>query len=433
MEVQLEQPTAVQKILKVKIPKETVDKELMSEFQKIKKKASLKGFRKGKIPLHLVKKLYGDSAKYEVVNKLINDSLTKAVTDEKIVYIGEPSVKEISDIDEGKDFSYTAEFDCIEEFELKDYKGIEIEVEKLEVTEDMLNDSIQSILKRFTYFEDIEDDNTPVEEGFQVVAEVEAFIDGEKNEKFSKEELVITIGENTFLPDFDNYFIGLTKNDETEVTHNILVDNEEKEATFKIKVKWIKKPVVPELDEEFIKQFGEEYTSVEEFKDKVKQDLEENFKQQIRNEIIEKLMEKLREEHKFQFPEKLIEKQIDFLKKNTPQLPSEKEEDYNERIREIAVKQIQNSIILEKIEQKENIKVLKEDLDKELEKMSKAFNMDINTIRDIYLKNENLFKNMHDKVLTEKTFDFLIENINVKYTEPTEETEEKEEENSKED
>ncbi len=424
MEVQLEQPTAVQKILKVKIPKETVDKELMAEFQKIRKKASLKGFRKGKIPMHIIKKLYGDSAKYEVVNKLINDSLFKAVADNKILYIGEPAVKDISDIEEGKDFSYTAEFDCIEEFELKDYKNIEVETEKLEVTDEMLNDSIESILKRFTYFEDVEDDNVPIEEGFQVVAEIEAFIDGEKYDKLSKDELVLTIGENSFLPDFDNYFIGLTKNDETEVTHTVEIDNEEKEVTFKIKVKWIKKPVVPELDEEFITQFGEEYKSIDDFKEKVKKELEENFKQQTRNDIIEKIMEKLREEHKFQFPEKLIEKQIEFLKKSSPKLPTESEGDYNERMRELAVKQIQNSIILEKIEQKEGIKVTPEDYNEEFEKLSKAFNMPAENIKEIYMKNEELFKNLHDKILTDKTFDFLVDNAKVKYVE-SESSEEK--------
>ncbi len=424
MEVQLEQPSSVQKILKVKIPSETVDKELGAEFQKIRKKASLKGFRKGKVPMHIIKKLYGDSAKYEVVNKLINDSLFKAIADNKIVYVGDPAIKDITDIEEGKDFGYTAEFDCIEEFELKDYKNIEVEVEKLEVTEEILNDSIQSILKRFTYFEDVEDENTPIEEGFQVVAEVEAFINGEKYEKLSKEELVLTIGENTFLPDFDTYFIGLTKNDETEVTHNVEIDNEEKEVTFKIKVKWIKRPVVPELDEEFIKQFGEEYKSVEEFKEKVKKEIEENYKQQTRNEIIEKLMEKLREENTFQFPEKLIEKQVEFLKKSTPKLPTESDGDYNDRIREIAITQIKNSIILEKIEKKENIKVTKEDFDKEFEKLSKAFNLTKEAIRDIYIKNEELYRNLHDKILTEKTFDFLIDNIKVKYIEPSEEKEE---------
>jgi trigger factor len=129
MDIQLETPTATKKIVNVSIPKATVADELSKEFQKIRKKASVKGFRKGKVPLNMIKSMYGDSAKYEVMNRLINDSLSKAIAEKEILYVGDPVVKDVSELDENEDLKITAEFDCIEEFEIKDYKGIEIEVE----------------------------------------------------------------------------------------------------------------------------------------------------------------------------------------------------------------------------------------------------------------------------------------------------------------
>ncbi len=422
MEIQLEVPTATKKVVNVSIPSDTVSEALSKEYQKIRKKASVKGFRKGKVPLHIIKSMYGDSAKYEVLNKLINDSLSKAISDNNIQYVGDPVVKDVSDLKEGEELKITAEFDCIEEFEIKDYKGLEIEVEKIEATEEMYDNAIRNVLERFTYFEDVEDENIPIEKGFQVVAEIEAFVNGEKDEALSKDEIILTIGNDYYLPGFDDYFIGLTKNDETEVNHTFTKDNETVEGTFKIKIKWIKKPVVPELDEDFVAQFGEEYKDVEDFKNKIKDEINENFKMQMRDKSIEQILEKLREDNKFEIPQILIEKQIEFNKKNMQKLPDEDDEAFNKRVAEYSEKQVRNSILLDKIEKLENIKVEQADFDKEFERLAKQFRAEPQMLKEFYMKNNEHMQQLYSKLLTDKTFDFLLDNAKINYIEKKEES-----------
>ena len=423
MEIQLETQSPTKKIVNITIPKEVVSEELKKEVDKVRKKANIKGFRKGKAPVSLIKKMYGDSIKYEALNKLLNQSLSKAIEENQINYIGDPVVKDVSDIAEDEELKITAEFRCIEDFELKEYKGIEVEVKKLELTDDMERDAIENILQRFTYFEDVEE-NAPIESGYQLVVDIEASINGEKVEDLCRKDFILTVGDESFLPGFDDYFIGLTKGDETEVIHPVERDGENKEVNFKIKVLWVKKPVIPELDEEFISQFGDEYKSVEEFKEKIKKELQDNLEKQMKDMAIEKLLEKLRELHSFEYPEMLLEKQIEYIKKNNFKLSSESDEDYEKRIRELADKQLKNTIILSRIEKKEGIVAKKEEIDAEIKKMADQFNIDYETIRNYYLKNQQLLEELINKITTDKILDFLFENSKVKYI-----SEEKEEDN----
>ncbi len=433
MEIQLETQSPVKKTVNIVIDKDSVNEELTKEIQKLRKKVNVKGFRKGKVPVSLIKKMYGDSVKYEVLNRLINDSLLKAIQENNINYVGDPVVKDVSELEEDKELKINAEFHIIEEFEPENYKGIKLEIEKLEVTEEIFNNALQNVLARFTYFEDVEDESLPVEEGYQVVASIDAYVDNERYEPLCKDEIVLTIGENYYLPDFDSYFIGLTKNDETEVNHTFDKDGETVEGRFVIKIKWIKKPVIPELTEDFISQFGEEYKSVEDFKNKIREDLEANFKEQMREAKIEKILENLRERHNFQYPEILLEKQIEFLKKkSTYKIPGEDEESFEKRLKEIAEKQIRNSIILEKIEQKENIKPTQEDIDKEFEKLAAQFRVEVERIKEFYMKNNELSQELFSKVTNNKVFDFLIEHAEITYKEKKDDNEENQTETSEE-
>ncbi len=433
MEIQLETPSPIKKIVNIEVDKDTVNEELAKEVKKVRKKAKVKGFRKGKVPITLIKKMYGDSIRYEVLNKLLNESLSKAIYDNKINYVGDPSIKDVSEIEEDKELKITAEFDCIEEFEVENYKGIKVEIEKLEVTDEIFDNALKNILSRFTYFEDVEDEDAQIEEGDQVVADIEVNVDGEKDEELSKTEAVFTIGENHYLPEFDNYFIGMTKNDETVASHEFHKDDEIVKGDFTIKVKWIKKPVVPELDEDFISQFGEEYGSVEDFKSKIKEDLESNFKEQMKNDMVEQILEQLRKHHNFQFPEILIDKQVEFLKKKSNnKLVNESDEDFEKRLRESAEKQIRNSIILEKIEKTENIKPSQEDIDKELQKLAIQFRVPFENIKEFYLKNNELSQELLNRVSNNKVFDFLIENAEIIYKEKESENDKTQEENDNE-
>jgi trigger factor len=425
MEITLESQSATKKLVNITIPKEIVSEEIKKEIEKVRKKANIKGFRKGKAPISLIKKMYGDSIKYEALNKLINDSLSKAIEDNKINYVGDPIVKDVSDISEDEELKISAEFNCVEDFEVDDYKGIKVDVEKLELTEEMEKNAIDNILTRFTYFEDVEDD-TPIEEGFQIVVNIEATLNGEKLEDLCREDFILTVGEDSYLPGFDDYFIGLNKDDETEVTHTIFKDGEEVEANFKIKVLWVKKPVVPELDDEFISQFGEEYKSVDDFKEKIKKEINDNLERQIRDEAIEGILEKLREKYNFQYPEVLLEKQIEYLKKSYNKLAGEDDKEYEERIRDIADKQIRNTLILSKIEKAENIVANPEDIENEIKKVAEQFNIEPEKIRNYYLSNQKLLEDLINKITTDKVLDFLYKNSEINFIEKDQVSEEDE-------
>ncbi len=420
MDYELKEISPVKLEANVTIPANVVDKKFMDEFKKLRKKVNIKGFRKGKVPISYIKKLYGDSVKFDVLENIVNDSLKTIIEEKKIRYVDEPKVKDVSEIEEGKEFKYTVEFFKIEEFEIDGYKDLEIEIEKEEVTDEMFNEALENILKRFTSYEDAIDEQ--VKEGYQIVAKVEAFDDnGEKIDKLSGEEIVFTIGQNYFLPDFDKYFIGLTKDDETEITHKVNLEGEEKEVNFKIKVLWIKKPIVPELNEEFIKQFGDEYKSVEDFKQKLREQLERELEEKKKRILTDKVLEKLREINKFEYPEILLEKQIKLLKEGYkgPQAPDEEE------LRKIADTQIRNAIIINKIIEKENIQLETQDIEDKFKKISEMFNLDVENVKKFYYSRPEDYNRMLDDLINDKAINFLLENIKVKEIEPKNEEEDK--------
>ncbi len=414
MEYQVEELSPVKIQVKGKIPAEKINEKFLEEYKNLRKKVNIKGFRKGKVPLQYIKKLYKDSVKLDVLEKTLNEALEKIIKEKEIKYIDDPNVKEVSEIDEGKELTFTVEFYKIEDFEVKGYKDLEFEIEKEEVTEDMFQEALENVLKKFTYYEDAE--NEQVKEGYQIVADIEVFDkDGNKIDKLTREDFILTIGQNFYLPDFDQYFIGLSKDDETEVNHNVKLDGEEKELNFKIKVKWIKKPVIPELNEEFISQFGEEYKSVEDFKQKLRDQLERELEEKRKRELTEMALEKLREINKFEYPEILLKKQIEFLKESyrlpkDSKLPPEKEDE----LRITADKFIRNAIILDKIIKKENIQLQTEDIETKFQKIADMFNLDVENVKKFYYSRPNDYNKMLEDLINDKAINFILENIKVK-------------------
>ena len=419
MEYDLKEVSPVKLEANVTIPSETVNKEFLNEFKKLKKKVNIKGFRKGKVPISYLRKLYGDSVKFDVIQNLVNNSLKKIIEEKEIRYVDEPQVKDISEIEEGKDFKYCVEFFKIEDFDVKGYDNLEIEIEKEEVTEEMFNEALENILKRFTSYEDAV--NEQVKEGYQIVAKIEAFNEnGEKIDKLSGEEVVLTIGQEFFLPDFDKYFIGLSKDDETEFTHPIKLDGEEKEISFKVKVLWIKKPIVPELNDEFVSQFGDEYKSVDNFKQKLKEQLEKELEEKRKRILTDKALEKLRELNKFEYPEILLEKQVKLLKEGYkgPQ-PTDEEE-----LRKIADTQLRNAIIINKIIEKEKIQLETQDIEDKFKKIAEMFNLDVENVKKFYYSRPNDYNKFLDDLISDKAINFILEKVKVKEITPEETKEE---------
>ncbi len=424
MEYQLKEISPVKLEANVKIPSEKVDEQFLDQYKKLRKKVNIKGFRKGKVPINYLRKLYKESIKFDVLENLVNDSLKRIIEEKEIKYVDEPKVKEVSEIDEGKEFTYTVEFYKIEDFDVEGYKDLEIEIEKEEVTDEMFNEALENILKRFTTYEDAVDEQ--VKEGYQIVAKIEAFNkNGEKIDKLSSEEMVLTIGQDFFLPGFDQYFIGLSKDDETEVTHNVIIDGEEQEINFKIKVLWIKKPNVPELNEDFISQFGEEYKSVEDFKQKLKEQLEKELEEKRKRILTDLALKKLREINKFEYPEILLEKQVKLLEEGYKgQVKPDKEE-----LRKIADTQLRNAIIINKIIEKEKIQLETQDIEDKFQKVADMFNLDVENIKKFYYSRPNDYNKFLDDLISDKAINFILENLKVKEIEPqsSEATEQQEE------
>ncbi len=425
MEYQVEEISPTKIKAEVKIPQDVMANAFQDEYRKLKQRVNIKGFRKGKVPIQYIKKLYKDSVKLDVLQKVINEALEKIIKEKNIKYVDEPNVTNVSEIEEDKDLNFTVEFYKIQDFEVEGYKDLEIEIEKMEVTDEMYEEAIQNILKRFTYYEDAE--NEVIKEGYQVLADIEAYDKaGNKIERYSGVDIVFTIGQNYFIPNnFDKYFIGLKKDDETEVSHTVNLDGEEKELNFKIKVKWIKKPVVPELNEDFISQFGDEYKDIEDFKRKVREQLEREIEERKKRIITDKALEKLREINKFEYPEVLLKKQIEFLKEAW-RLPKDKElpEETMDNLRVTADRQIRNAIILNKIIEKEKIELKTEDIETKFKKIADMFNLDVEKVKEFYYKRPNDYNRFLDDLINDKAIDFILKNVKVKEVEKKEENEE---------
>lgn len=419
-------------VLTVTVPAEKVDKALDQAFKKVVKQINVPGFRKGKVPRQIFEQRFGVEALYQdAVDILLPEAYGEAIDETGINPVAQPEVS-VTQIEKGKDFIFDATVTVEPKVKLGDYKGLEIEKQDTELTDDELQESIDHSLGHLA--EMVVKEDGAVENGNTVNIDFTGSVDGEEFEGGQAEGYDLEVGSGSFIPGFEEQLEGMKTGEEKDV---VVTFPEEyhaeelagKEANFKTKVNEIKYKDVPELNDEIANELDSNAETVDEYKENLRKRLSEQKATEAENTEKEEAINKATENTTIDIPEAMVNTELDRMIQEFGQriqqqgldlqtyyqISGQNEDQLREQMKDDAEQRVKTNLTLTAIADAENVEVSDEDIDKELEKMSEQFNISVEDIKST-LGNTDIVKN---DVRIQKVIDLLRDNA--KYVESTKE------------
>jgi trigger factor len=410
-------------VLTITVSAERFEEALDQAFKKVVKDVALPGFRKGRVPRSIFEKRFGVETLYQdAVDIILPDAYSEAVDQTDIFPVDQPTV-DIEEIEKGKDLVFVCEVTVKPEVKLGEYKGLEYEEEKIEVTAEEIDAELKAIQERQA--ELVVKEEGAVVEGDTVVIDFEGFIDdvpfdGGKGENYSLE-----IGSGQFIPGFEDQLIGKETGEEVDVNVTFpeeyhAADLAGKDALFKVKIHEIKEKEVPELDDEFAKDVDDEVETLAQLREKKEKELLERKEQDYGNRIRETLVNKVTENAEVDIPEVMITNELDNMLSEFEQtvqmqgmtleqyfeISGQDEEKLKEHMKEDAEKRIKTNLTLEAIFEEENLEVSEDAIDEELQKMAEMYQLEKDQIVSMLGGYTDMIKN---DLKMKTTIDFLVQ------------------------
>ena len=380
-----------------------------SAYMKQRKSIQIPGFRKGKAPRKLIEKEYGEQVFFEdAVNLLYAPVVNGAVEESGLELVTRPEV-EVTEISKENGVKLKATCITKPEVEVKDYKGIEVEKVVNPVTDEDINKQLDALREKNVTVETVDD--RAAENGDDVVIDFEGFKDDVAFEGGKAEDFTLSLGSGQFIPGFEDQIVGHNAGEDFDINVTFPEEYQVKElagapAVFKIKLKSISKKVMPELDDDMVKD-STEFDTVDEYKADVKKKLEEANEKHADSEVEAKIFDKVIENMTAEIPQVMFDNRVnemiseleqrlapqgislDLYMQYTGQTIDTVKKAYAEQ----AEKQVKLRLALEKIAKLENIEVTEDELKAEFDKLAEAYKLDVDQIKQ-FIHDDDLKKDI---------------------------------------
>jgi trigger factor len=332
MRVSVEALSDLERRVTVQVPAERLTKEIQDRLLSLSRQVKVDGFRPGKAPLKLVKRMYGDRVRYEAVTELMENSLQEALNTEKLSPLGRPSLDTAS-LEEGQDLQYSATFEIMPEFEPTGFDAIQVERPMAAVTEQDIDEMIQTLRKQHAVWTAVE---RVAANGDQVRIDFEGSVDGAPFEGGKGENVNVVIGQGAMLKDFEAGLVGLKAGDETTFDVAFPENYQAKElasktAQFRVKVHTVEESVLPEVNGDFAESFDVKGGGVAGLRQSLRDNMERELKEGVKAAVKRQVMQGLLDANPIALPKVLIGYEIEQLARQL-QFPVERED---EKIKEI--------------------------------------------------------------------------------------------------
>ncbi len=410
--------------LTIEVAAEELEKAIQTAYQKNKNKISVPGFRKGKVPRQVIEKMYGKEVFYEdAANALIPDAYEKALEECEESIVSSPKI-EVTQIEAGKPFIFTAEVALKPEVKLGKYKGVKVDKIAIEVTEDEVNAEIER--ERESNARTVEVEGRAIENGDIATIDFEGFVDGVAFEGGKGENYPLTIGSGSFIPGFEEQLIGKNKDEEVDVNVTFPEDYHAEElkgkaALFKVAIKEVKTKEVPELDDEFAAEVSE-FDTLAEYKEDIQKKLTDKKEKEARNAKEEAVIDAIIADSAMDIPEAMLETQQrqmldEFAQRLQMQGLSIQQyfqftgldaQKMLEQVKPQAERRIKSRLVLEAIVAAEGITATDEDYENEIARMAEVYNMEADKVKEMLGDNENAKKQILDDLAITKAADFVV-------------------------
>ena len=405
----------LEKKIKLSISSTELKSDFKSRLISQQSSSDLKGFRKGKAPLDVIEKYYGDQIKQRLIMDKMGDLFYKKISEENIPVVGQPSfAPESFEID--KDIKFQVLYEIYPEFSLSRMGSLSFKKPISKLNKEDIEKAKDLILKRYSKAEPIEKMS---ENGHLVKIDFEGFLDGEKFEGGEAKDYSLELGAKTMIPGFEEQIIGMKKDElkDIEVTfpEDYQAENlKGKKVLFKINMKEVSEMKLPELNEEFFKNLNMDVKTESEFHEKIKNQLQIDLDSSLKTKTKQRIFDAFETANQIDIPQSMILAEANNLRKNSAQqmgLEIEKLQDDQfplETFKENALKRVRLGVLINKLIEENDIKVDKDTLKKEIEQKSKSFKDPDQYVNWIY-GNEDQLKNIESLVLEDKVALYLEE------------------------
>ena len=395
--------------LEIEISAEDFEAAIEKAYLKARKNIAMPGFRKGKAPRKLIEKEYGEQVFFEdAVNLLYAPVVNGAVEESGLELVTRPEV-EVTEISKENGVKLKATCITKPEVEVKDYKGIEVEKVVNPVTDEDINKQLDALREKNVTVETVDD--RAAENGDDVVIDFEGFKDDVAFEGGKAEDFTLSLGSGQFIPGFEDQIVGHNAGEDFDINVTFPEEYQVKElagapAVFKIKLKSISKKVMPELDDDMVKD-STEFDTVDEYKADVKKKLEEANEKHADSEVEAKIFDKVIENMTAEIPQVMFDNRVNEMigeleQRLAPQgisldlymqYTGQTIETVKKAYAEQAEKQVKLRLALEKIAKLENIEVTEDELKAEFDKLAEAYKLDVDQIKQ-FIHDDDLKKDI---------------------------------------
>ena len=425
MQINVESLNSIKKKINFEIPAEQVTAEVDKAYAAIRKHASIKGFRKGKVPMGLIEKHYADKMAEDVLKSLVNETYFKAVADQGLNPVSYPVI-ESDPLKPGEAFKYSATVEIFPEVAVSDYLGLEV------VKEQLVQDD-EAVAARLKEMQENLSQLAPAAEGHLaalgdfVTFDFKGTLDGVPFEGGEAEDFQLELGSGRFIPGFEEQMVGMAVGaaGTVKVSFPENYGNETlagKPVEFAVAVKEIKVKELPELNDEFAKEFGE-FETLEELKQKLSELHQAQEERRIDHELHERVTKALVEKNELEVPEALVDRQVTMMLENSKQrLASQRlslemmgltDEGYKVQFREVAREQVKGSLLLDALAEKESLEVSDQDIEVQLAEIAAGTKQDLAKVANLYQANSHARENLVAQMREDKAVQFLLERAKV--------------------
>ena len=413
MNVQVTEEQGWARTLLIDVPYDELKPGFEKALKKIRKDAKMEGFRKGKVPMGIIKRLYGAQVELDSLGDVLPEILHKAFVEKELKVVTRPTVNKI-DFHPGSDLSLEVRVEVEPEFELKKYENFKFDYDVYEVTEDDIAEAIERIREEYSNWKTLEDE--PAAEDDHVVLDMQKLDESGMPLVGKKTEEYFPLSDGGELTEIGRQLLGAKKGETRKIVY-AAPDDDDPEAPVapgpcEVTVKEVYRQVLPDIDDELAKDTGE-FETLEEMKKGIGEKIRTSAQKNFDDVLYEKIIDKLIENNPFDLPEGMIEERLDELitelREEAERTGGEVDEDEARRkYRDMVVSQIKWQLIRDKLIKHFDIKVEDDAVRKEFEKLTAEYNLpNIDAAWESFRLDFNQYSRLAGRVLSQRLFEEL--------------------------
>ena len=418
MDITVKELGRTERELTITLPAATVEERVESKLKTLGRKAHLKGFRKGKVPVGMLRKMFGDQARGEAINELLNETYPMALVEQKLTPIDQATIEKV-DHEPGGELSFVARVEVEPEIELAQYKGISVTRRTREVQDSDLESALTNLQRQYATWVPLAEDAGALN-GDQLVCNIQENDEsGKPLEDRLYRNIEVELGKGQYGPAFDEQMVGCKPGEERSITVTNDADDPDPELAGKtehytVSVHEVKRAELAELNDDFAKEVPPGFETLEELKVRVREDLGAQLSRAIEQGLHQNIIETLLEANPVEIPEKMIESQLDDLIHRAKEgTDNPIDEDIVRRsYRDQVTRNIHWSLVARAILKQEEIRVEESDMEEEIQRYSGMMGVDPQTAR-LQLRRGGGLDRLASEMLDRKLMSFLSEHAEI--------------------